>query len=233
MKKVVSEARVNGSSNYERSRSCKSRLFAGTSVPSLKANQNERLQYLSLPSKMVKMRTGRNISRKDLNGRQLGFFLSGFVEGEGSFNVSLRRKTDYKVGWQVVLSFNVSQKDPTILRVLRDELRCGIIKVRKKDNLYSFDVTNPRDLILKVIPYFQRYPVLSDSKKRNFAIFCQVVRLMVRGGHRTPVGLRKIVELRERINVGAGRTRKYGIGDVFHQESPETIRRLPPLAGMI
>ena len=171
------------------------------------------------------MRTARIISRKDLSDEQLGFFLSGFVEGEGSFNVSLRRKADYKVGWQVVMSFNVSQKDPTILKILKDKLQCGIIKVRRQDNLYSFDVTNSRDLTLRIIPYFQRYPVLSDSKKRNFTIFCKVVRLMDQGKQRTLIGLRKIVELRELINVGAGRTRKYGINDVFSQESPETIRR--------
>jgi len=75
------------------------------------------------------MRSVRKISRKDFFGRDLNFFLSGFVEGEGSFNVSLRRKADYKVSWQVVMSFNVSQKNPTILELLKDELQCGIIKV--------------------------------------------------------------------------------------------------------
>jgi len=61
------------------------------------------------------MRSVRTISRKGLSGNNLGYFLAGFVEGEGSFNVSLRKKTDYKVSWQVVMSFNVSQKDPSIL----------------------------------------------------------------------------------------------------------------------
>ena len=86
-------------------------------------------------------------------------FLAGFVEGEGSFNVSLRRKADYKVNWQVVMSFNVSQKDPTILYMLRDQLNCGIIKVRKGDRLHSFDATNPDDLIKCVIPYFRKYRI--------------------------------------------------------------------------
>ena len=37
----------------------------------------------------------------------IGWYLSGFCDGEGSFNISLRKKPDYKSGWQVVLSFNV------------------------------------------------------------------------------------------------------------------------------
>src|SRR3989344_2289715 len=164
---------------------------------------------------MIIMRSVRTISRKGLSREALGFFLAGFVEGEGSFNISLRRKADYKVSWQVVMSFNVSQKDPTLLYLLQQELGCGIIKVRKFDNLYSLDITNPQDVIQKVIPYFQEYPVQSDSKKKNFSIFCEIAQLMEKGQHRNQVGLRKILELRELINEGKGRKRKYEIQDVF------------------
>ena len=164
---------------------------------------------------MVTNRSVRKISRKDLTKENTGFFLSGFVEGEGSFNVSLRRKTDYKISWQVVLSFNVSQKDPTLLYLLKETLGCGIIKVRKRDNLYSFDSTNPQDVIHKVIPYFSKFPLLSDFKHKNFEIFCQIAELMDNGQHKNLVGLRKIVDLREKLNEGKGRTRKYGINDVF------------------
>ncbi len=150
-----------------------------------------------------------------MSSENLGFFLAGFVEGEGSFNVSLRRKADYKVNWQVVMSFNVSQKDPTLLYLLQRELGCGIIKIRKVDNLYSFDATNPEDIIQKVVPYFQKYPVRSDSKKKNFSLFCEIAKLMENGQHRNLTGLRKILELREKINEGKGRTRKYGITDIF------------------
>ena len=164
---------------------------------------------------MVIMRSVRTISRKGLSSENLGFFLSGFVEGEGSFNVSLRKKADYKVNWQVVMSFNVSQKDPTLLYLLKHELECGIVKVRKIDNLHSFDITNPMDIIQKVVPYFQKYPVQSNSKKKNFSLFCEIAKLMEDGQHRNLKGLRKILELREKINEGKGRTRRYGIKDIF------------------
>jgi hypothetical protein len=172
---------------------------------------------------MVTMRSVRKISRKDFVGRDLNYFLSGFVEGEGSFNVSLRRKADYKVSWQVVMSFNVSQKDPSILRILKEVLDCGIIKVRAKDNLHSYDVTNTQDLIEKVIPFFHKYPVLSESKKRNFAIFCKIASLMNNGEHRNLSGLKKILGLREELNIGKGRTRKYSINDVFPKEYPQRL----------
>ena len=174
----------------------------------------------------MKIRSVRKISRKDLKKEELGFFIAGFVEGEGSFNVSLRRKADYKVSWQVVMSFNVSQKDLTILKILQEELNCGIIKVRKIDGLHSYDVTNPKDIIQKIIPFFQEFSLLSEAKRRNFEIFCEVAKLMDQGEHKNLQGLKKILELRELINEGKGRTRKYGIKDIFPDwESSETIRQ--------
>jgi hypothetical protein len=163
------------------------------------------------------MRTVRKISRKDLSHKNdaMGYFLAGFTEGEGSFNVSLRKKDDYTLKWQVVMSFNVSQKDPSLLRLLQTTLDCGIIKIRKRDGLFSFDVTNPGDIIIKVIPFFQKYPLVSKTKKRNFRIFCLIAGIMENGGHKKIVGLHKIVRLREKLNPGISRKRKYNISDVI------------------
>ncbi len=156
----------------------------------------------------------------------LGYYLSGFSDGEGSFNVSLRKKSDYAIKWQVVLSFNVSQRDKTNLLTLQKVLGCGIIK-RRQDGVYSLDITKPSDVILKVIPFFERFPLIS-GKSKNFAIFCEIADLMNRGGHRNKEGITEILALRENLNIGKGRTRKYSQSDVlnsFLEKSPETIRR--------
>ena len=77
------------------------------------------------------------ISRKDQNkskvniSQKIGWYLSGFVDGEGSFNVSLRKKADYKVGWQPVLSFNVSQREKTIQGDSRFDGRKETLKARR------------------------------------------------------------------------------------------------------
>lgn len=167
--------------------------------------------------------------------QELGFYLAGFVDGEGSFNVSLRQKSDYHLKWQVVLSFNVSQRDVTNLSTLKEVLGCGIIK-KRKDGVYSIDVTTPSSIVLKVIPFFRRFPFRSEKAVRNFAIFCNIAALMNEGSHRKLEGLKEILSLRETLNEGKGRTRKYSALDVlstFLEESPETIRRVPQKAGMI
>jgi hypothetical protein len=161
--------------------------------------------------------------------QSLGFYLAGFVDGEGSFNVSLRQKSDYAIKWQVVLSFNVSQRDITNLNTLKEYLGCGIIK-RRFDGVYSIDVTKPSDIILKVIPFFNRFSFRSEKAKRNFAIFCEIAALMNLGNHRNAQGLKEILQLRETLNEGKGRTRKYSAEDVLKtilEKSSETIRQDP------
>ena len=42
---------------------------------------------------------------------RIGFYLAGFADGEGSFNVSFRPRNDYSLPWKISLCFNISQKD--------------------------------------------------------------------------------------------------------------------------
>lgn len=167
------------------------------------------------------------ISRKDLNitrvTEPVGWYISGFVDGEGSFNVSLRRKSDYKVGWQPVLSFNVSQRERTMLALMKQYFNCGIIK-RRKDGLYSYDVTNPKAIQGKIVPFFEKYKFLSNNKKKNFSIFKKVVVLMSNRKHLESAGFIGLLRLREKLNEGKGRTRKYTLSNVL--ESSETTRRI-------
>ncbi len=153
---------------------------------------------------------------------QIAWYIAGFVDGEGSFNVSLRRKPDYKLGWQPILSFNVSQKERTILALMKRHFGGGIIKQRK-DGLYSYDVTNPRMIIQVIIPFFEKYRFLSQTKKKNFSLFKRIAKLMAEKKHLEPEGFRQLLKLREKLNQGKGRKRKYTMADVL--ESSETIRR--------
>ncbi|MBI1919395.1 LAGLIDADG family homing endonuclease [Candidatus Microgenomates bacterium] len=167
--------------------------------------------------------------------QNLGYYLAGFVDGEGSFNVSLRQKSDYAIKWQVVLSFNVSQRDMTNLLTLKEVLGCGIIK-KRKDGVYSLDITTPQRVILRVIPFFRKFPFRSEKAIKNFAIFCKIAALMSLGNHRHKKGLKEIVSIRETLNVGAGRKRKYNEADVLKsllEKSSETIRQAPIKSEMI
>ena len=144
---------------------------------------------------------------------EIGYYLAGFTDGEGSFDLSIRKGEGYRYGWQLGLSFNVSQRDETNLFLLKKHLGCGRLKTRT-DGVHSFVVENFDSLKEKVIPFFEKFNFLSSRTKTNFSIFAKIVRLMDEKKHLQPEGLKEILELRERLNEGGGRKRKYNLEDV-------------------
>ena len=145
--------------------------------------------------------------------QEIGWYLAGFVDGEGSFNISLKQVEDYRLGWKVDPSFNVSQKDITNLLLLRKVLETGTLR-KRKDGVIYFEVRDYRKLAERVIPFFDKFEFRSQSKVKNFSIFKKIVRKMQNHAHLNPDGLQEIVALREKLNEGRGRKRKYNQKDV-------------------
>lgn len=121
----------------------------------------------------------------------------------------------------------MAQKDPTILELMRTYFGAGRLE-RRKDGVWNYSINDFESLNNIVIPFFDRYPFLSESKRKNFAIFKKIVEIIGRDGHFVRNGLEEVIRLREAINEGRGRKRKYSILDYRKsQESPETIRQTP------
>ena len=166
------------------------------------------------------------ISRKGFQKSSLidiGSYIAGFTDGEGSFNVSIKKRKDYVGDWKISASFNISQKDRVILEFIKQTLECGTIRERN-DGVVYYEVTDIASLQKKIIPFFKRYYFLSERKAKNFSIFTNIVLLMFLKKHLSKDGKRKILELREILNEGRGRKRKYNLKDCM-EESSETIRK--------
>ena len=71
--------------------------------------------------------------------QSIGHYLAGFTDGEGSFNVSFRKRADYAMPWKVSLCFNVSQRDQVILSVFKEQLKCGTMRTRV-DGVWYYEV---------------------------------------------------------------------------------------------
>ena len=155
---------------------------------------------------------------------EIGYYLAGFSDGEGSFNVSFRPRPDYSIPWKVSLSFNVSQKDRVILALFKRHLGCGTLRGRP-DGVWYYEVTNLNAIVENVIPFFERFPFLSAKKKRDFAKFKQIVVLIKSGAHLTKNGIRRILEIRGDMNDGG--KRRYAHVDILATliESSETTRQ--------
>ena len=141
-----------------------------------------------------------------------GYYIAGFVDGEGSFNVSVAQRKGYWHRWKVTACLNVSQRDRTVLSFIKKTLKCGTLRERR-DGVVYYEVTNHKALYENVVPFFKRFPFLSSQKKKNFAIFKQIVEKMYYKDHCTEKGLQHILALREKLNEGWGRKRKYNSDD--------------------
>jgi len=134
----------------------------------------------------------------------IGYYLAGFADGEGSFNVSFRPRKDYKLLWKVSMCFNISQRDRVILALYKKHLKCGTIRGRK-DGVFYYEVNNFTAILENVIPFFKRFNFLSAKKKRDFSKFQQIARIMKDGRHLSPEGFEEILEIRNEMNDGGKR----------------------------
>jgi len=155
---------------------------------------------------------------------ETGYYLAGFADGEGSFNLSFRPRQDYKLPWKVSLCFNISQKDKVILALYKRYLGCGTLRGRP-DGVWYYEVNNFNAIWDNVIPFFKRYGFLSAKKKRDFAKFCEIAEIIKKGEHTREDGIKKIIEIRREMNDGG--KRKYSEKEILSKfrESSETIRQ--------
>ncbi len=134
----------------------------------------------------------------------IGYYLAGFADGEGSFNVSFRPRGDYKLPWKISLCFNISQRDPVILAQFKRHLRCGTMRQRR-DGVWYYEVNNLVPILESVLPFFERFQFLSAKKKRDFAKFKQLAQLMREGRHLTREGVDEVLSIRREMNDGGKR----------------------------
>jgi LAGLIDADG endonuclease len=129
----------------------------------------------------------------------------GFVDGEGCFSIGVIRN-DSRTGFQVFPEFVVTQgaRSKQVLHQLQSFFGAGqVVMNRRTDNhrepIYRYVVRRRSDLMERVLPFFERYP-LRTAKRLDFERFASVVRLMNEGQHRTREGLMKILGIGEQMN---------------------------------
>ncbi len=148
----------------------------------------------------------------DNQQERLGDYLAGYVDGEGSFHVAIQRNPSTRYGWQLVPEFHVSQNPEraSVLRLLQAHLDCGRVQANARsggrDRSLVYVVRNRLDLTRKVIPFFERHPILSE-KRLEFETFAEIVKAMECGEHLQRSGFERLVALALKMN-GDGRYRR-------------------------
>jgi len=135
---------------------------------------------------------------------EIGHYLAGFTDGEGSFNISFRPRGESPSPWKVSLCFNISQRDPVILTRFKRHLGCGTMRQRR-DGVWYYEVNNHTAIVENVIPFFDHFRFLSAKKQRDFKKFKELAALLSQGRHRTREGVEEILRIRSDMNDGGRR----------------------------
>src|SRR4051812_41195102 len=128
----------------------------------------------------------------DNQQERLDAYLAGFVDGEGTFHVAVQRNPSTRAGWQLVPEFHVSQNPERreVLDLLRTRLGCGHIRENhrgSRDTTLVLVVRNRKDLVERVIRFFDSQPLLS-SKQNEYLTFRSIVMAMAAKRHLDPEG---------------------------------------------
>ena len=133
--------------------------------------------------------------------RNIHEYISGYVDGEGCFSISFSKRDKFLVGWETKPSFSVSQNEDRaqILSLMQKVFNCGFIRRDYSDKTLKYEVRSLSDLVDKIIPHFEKYPLLS-KKQKDFKFFKQICFLMQRNLHRNEKGLLRIMNLAFQMN---------------------------------
>lgn len=132
---------------------------------------------------------------------QLKWFLSGFIDGEGSFCLNIKNRQDVKYGLRIEPAFYVYQheKNIRILEIVRQMFGCGSIHRKTSPyNVFTYQISGIKPCYTKVIPFFKKYPLIVKSK--TFEIFEEGVEFMISKQHLSKDGLIHLIDLSYEMN---------------------------------
>jgi hypothetical protein len=130
-------------------------------------------------------------------------YVVGLVDGEGSFTVRLNKARTRRSRVELRFSLKLRHQDKEILDQLRLFFGCGNVYIqrdkRKNHSLcYRYEVQNKKEIIEKIIPFFDMNPPVIPSRKRDFELFQQIASL----SKEEEIDEKKIQNLKEQMHWG-------------------------------
>jgi NADH:ubiquinone oxidoreductase subunit K len=147
----------------------------------------------------------RNYSTTNLTNKTINpWFITGLIDAEGCFNVSVLKNLKYKTGLVVQsrMQIKMHERDrPLILEIQKFFGGIGYVSNPNNNSTVEFRVSTIKDIIGILLPHFDKYPLLT-KKSYDYILFKKVVLLMESKAHTTFTGLQKIINYKASINKG-------------------------------
>ena len=169
-------------------------------------------------------------SREFLRG-----YITGFVDGEGSFHIAFSIRPELPLGISIIPEFHLSQnqESKSVLELAQKILGCGYIKANHSnspDKTFVLVIRDKIDLLTKIVPFFE-YNQLQTEKRKDFQTFAKIIRMVSLGHHRNLKYVKEIIDLAYTMN-GGGKRRIRTKQELYKLlKSSETIREKPVYIG--
>jgi len=136
-------------------------------------------------------------------------YIAGFVDGEGTFCVSFNYRARLNTKIEVRPSFSISQhkRNLEILKRIKAYFGVGSIRFSKRDQNYKYEVRSLKDLLKRVIPHFENFP-LRTTKQKDFEFFREICFSMKENRHLNRDCLKDIIEKAYQMNESGQRRYK-------------------------
>lgn len=151
-----------------------------------------------------------------LNIDSLRWYISGLIDAEGSFGVSIVKKDSNKTGYGVLVYFEIAlnKKDKNLLEIIMEVLGLkSNLYYNQSDETYKLKVSSIYELTSIIIPHFNKFP-LYTQKRVDFLLMCQVIKLIEEKRHITIEGLKEIIQIKTSLNLGISDGLKRAFPDI-------------------
>lgn len=158
------------------------------------------------------------ISAVPLDNKINPWFITGFVDAEGSFIIKVQPNNNLKTKWRVraVFSITLHIKDLSLLETIQQTIGAGKISKNKLSAIYAVDSVKEIPIIINL---FNKYPLVTH-KLSDFLLFKQCFELIQKGEHLTETGLLEIISLKSSLNLGLPENLKTAFPDIIAKERP-------------
>lgn len=114
-----------------------------------------------------------------------GYYIAGFVDGEGCFALKFRRDVRHErkskpvyFYWDIEFTILLRGDDRELLEKIKSTFECGNISMNNQ-GAARYAVTNIDDLTNKVVPFFFKYK-LFGKKRLDFELWKEAVEIFQR-----------------------------------------------------
>ena len=138
-------------------------------------------------------------------------YITGFVDGEGCFSLSIYKQGKNLTGWQVkpIFSISLHNKDIKLLEAIQRTFKTGKIYKHGVDSM-QYRVSSLKNLQI-ITDHFDSYPLITQ-KSADYLLFKQAIAIIKNKEHLSIEGLLKLVGIKATLN--------WGLSDKFKESFP-------------